>query len=102
MTFDEKYIYVSYGAGFEYTAKGIKLLPVVNSLNVFDKDSGKYLYDITCEQLKDSSFGYALLGVTDQYIVLGAMTIMEKELMEDLKVKTVDNLFWFIILKNPV
>lgn len=102
MAFDEKYIYVSYGAGFHYTSQGIELLPVKNALNVFDKNNGEYIYDISCEQLKNSSFGYALLGVTDKYIVLGAMTILEKDLMDNMQIKTKDNLFWFIILKKPI
>lgn len=98
---DKENIYASFGAGLKY-GKKIELLPIKNALYVFDKKSGKYKASIWNEKLKYTSVGYSIIGITSEYIIISAVSIVEKKLMQDLTPDYDKNMIWFIVLKNPI
>lgn len=100
---DKKYIYAPYGYGFTYTKKRIRSLgDVENTIHIFDKKTGKYIYDVWNKKLNNSGFGYTILGANKKHIVL--FSIFDKNVVDGLKTKKekVGKRAWIFVLENPL
>ncbi len=95
------YVYSSFGAAYKFGNK-MELMPIKNEIHVFNKKTGKFVTTIWNDKLKSSSVGYSIIGVTSKYIVLSAVSVLEKELMKDITPDYNKNMIWFIIMKNPL
>ncbi len=102
MVAHDGYIYLPFGIGYYYSDKGIETYHCENTIYVFNAQTGKFDYTIWNKNLKNSGYGYMLLGVTDDYVVL--MTVYDYEVAN--KFASKDELErmqgWIFVLKNSI
>ena len=67
MVMDEKYLYASRGFNIKPTGE---VDDTDFSIYVFEKSSGRFLYEIKNEKISRVRGGISVIGVTDEYIVL--------------------------------
>ena len=100
---DENYLYVPFGFCVYYKNQGLHGGKVKNRIFVFDKRTGKFVYNIECDKLNNTGFGYKIVGVTKDKIVLYSdAKDVAKGLVSDKKLKEKSYTGWFFILENPV
>ncbi len=102
MAIYNQYLYIPFGEGYTYDQNGLVPYHVENTLFVFDKNSGKYVCDIWNKKLKNSSYGYYVLGVNKEYIIL--LSMYDSSVAEDYasQEERDNNYAWIFVLKNKI
>jgi len=99
--FDKKYIYSSFGGGYEVKRNGdVENTDSPFELYIYSKDSLKYEYKIVNKNIEKIKGVNSLVGITNEYIVL--CVVDEADLFEKIDGSKNQSDFRFIILKNPL